>query len=169
MTDAPARWSRANPLAAALVWALSSTAAWANPVILADGDLTRAKIGLGAIFLAETALAGTLLARRGLRFRRVLAPVLASNLATFAVFAQALVVYDRYDLRFADRVLPAEVAIVLLEAVVFWGLSRWPAMSKANAPPLGWRPALVISVLCNLGSLVAGFVWHGIVGLTAAI
>jgi hypothetical protein len=138
-------------------------------VILADGDLTRAKIGLGAIFVAETVLAAILLARRGLRFRRIVAPVLASNLATFAVFAQALVVYDRYDLRFADRVLPAELAIVLLEAVVFWALSRWPAMRKADAPPLGWRPALVISALCNLASLAAGFFWHGIVGLTAAI
>ena len=164
-----ARGSRAGPLAAILLGALSSSAASANPVILADGDLARAKIGLGAIFIAEAVLAGVLLARRGLRFRRIVAPVLVTNLGTFAIFAQVLVVYDRYDLRFADHVLPAEIAIVAMEAVVFWGLSRWPAMRGADAPPLGWRPALVISALCNLASLAAGFVWHGIVGLTAAI
>jgi hypothetical protein len=169
MTDPAARRSRASPLAAALLWALSTGVASANPVILADGDLSRAKFGLGAIFVAEAVLAGTLLARRGLRFRRIVAPVVVINLATFAIFANVLVVYDRYDLRFADQVLPAEFAIVVLEAVAFWLLARWPAMRKADTSPLGWRPALVVSALCNLASLAAGFVWHGVVGLTAAI
>lgn len=157
----------ASAVALPLLMALPAVA---NPVILNESDWQRARIGLAVIFVLESGLAALLLGRAGLRWGRVFAPVLALNLATFALFAQVLIVYGRYEIGFAPGIGAAEAAIIVLEAAAFRALARRRWLARDDImPALSFRRALLVAAICNVASLLASLAWHLAVELTAPI
>ncbi len=162
-------WTRYFLLAAIL---LLPEAAYANPVILSDADLSRAKSGLLPIFIGETLLASCLLSLSGCRFRRVVMPAFVLNLVTFSIFSKFLIIYGRYEIAFSENIILAEIAIVCLEALALYYLGRaaWAkAITTSTNAQLSLGRAVVISALCNIISLVASLVWHFYIEMTYTI
>ena len=151
----------AAPIAAVLVLGVVSRAS-ANPVVYDGGAASlpmRLWTGAAVILCLEVFGVAGVLWLRHCRFWRSFAALLVVNFALLAGFSHWLMIVDQAGPNVRAGTLIAEGAIVLIEAVCLYLISRYAWFATPRSRPLSQTGAFLVSFIANAISAALGLLF----------